>query len=89
MYNYNDLVDKTVLVTGASGDIGHAICGKFLEQGCVVYALYCTNKAQLKELQSHHPAGKKLHLLQGIYRVRKMLRPYVHNYPVIKENWMF
>ncbi|AKL06063.1 MULTISPECIES: 3-oxoacyl-ACP reductase family protein [Klebsiella] len=65
MYNYNDLVDKTVLVTGASGDIGHAICGKFLEQGCVVYALYCTNKAQLMELQSHHPAGKKLHLLQG------------------------
>lgn len=53
MYNYNDLVDKTVLVTGASGDIGHAICGKFLEQGCVVYALYCTNKAQLMELQSH------------------------------------
>lgn len=40
MYNYNDLVDKTVLVTGASGDIGHAICCKFLEQGCVVYALY-------------------------------------------------
>lgn len=65
MYNYKDLVDKIVLVTGASGDIGHAICGKFLEQGCVVYALYCTNKAQLIELQKNHPAGKKLHLLQG------------------------
>ncbi len=59
MYNYKDLVDKIVLVTGASGDIGHAICGKFLEQGCVVYALYCTNKAQLIELQKNHPAGKK------------------------------
>lgn len=32
MYNYNDLVDKTVLVTGASGDIGHAIAANFLSK---------------------------------------------------------
>ena len=40
MYNYNDLADKTVLVTGASGDIGLAICTKFLEQKCIVFAVY-------------------------------------------------
>ncbi|MGS0065855.1 3-oxoacyl-ACP reductase, partial [Escherichia coli] len=29
MYKYNDLNEKTVLVTGASGDIGLGICEKY------------------------------------------------------------
>lgn len=32
MYQYNDLADKRVLVRGASGDIGTAICEAFLQQ---------------------------------------------------------
>ncbi len=43
MYKYNDLNEKTVLVTGASGDIGLGICEKYLEQNCDVYALYKSN----------------------------------------------
>ena len=64
MYKYDDLINKTVLVTGASGDIGLAICAKFLEQECQVYALYNTNPAELTELKNRHPQGDKLQILQ-------------------------
>ena len=64
MYKYDDLINKTVLVTGASGDIGLAICAKFLEQECQVYALYNTRSAELIELKNRHPQGDKLHILQ-------------------------
>lgn len=63
MYKYNDLNEKTVLVTGASGDIGLGICAKYLEQNCDVYALYKSNDAQLNALKASHPAGDKLHIL--------------------------
>ncbi|MGR7571030.1 SDR family oxidoreductase [Klebsiella aerogenes] len=63
MYNYNDLIGKKVLVTGASGDIGLAICGKFLEQKCTVYALYKTNAGSLLSLKENHIAGELLHIL--------------------------
>ncbi|MDR0806399.1 MAG: SDR family oxidoreductase [Enterobacteriaceae bacterium] len=64
MYKYNDLIDKTVLVTGASGDIGLAICSKFLEQKCQVYALYKSNSSDLTELKNEHSQGDNLHILQ-------------------------
>lgn len=64
MYNYKDLNEKTVLVTGASGDIGLGICAKYLEQNCDVYALYKSNATQLNALKANHPAGDRLHILQ-------------------------
>lgn len=64
MYKFDDLNEKTVLVTGASGDIGLAICAKFLDQNCDVYALYKSNATQLMELKGAHPAGNKMHILQ-------------------------
>lgn len=64
MYKYNDLNENTVLVTGASGDIGLGICAKYLEQNCVVYALYKSNATQLNALKASHPAGDKLHIMQ-------------------------
>lgn len=64
MYKFNDLNEKAVLVTGASGDIGLAICAKFLDQNCCVYALYNSNPVQLMELKETHPAGHNMHVLQ-------------------------
>ncbi|QHM70553.1 SDR family oxidoreductase [Mixta intestinalis] len=64
MYKYNDLIDKTVLVTGASGDLGLAICTRFLEQQCRVYALYNSHAADLIELKKIHPHGEQLNILQ-------------------------
>lgn len=64
MYKYNDLTGKNVLVTGASGDIGLAICAKFLEQECQVYALYHSNITGLEALKNTHPQGSGLHLIQ-------------------------
>ncbi|KFK94347.1 MULTISPECIES: SDR family NAD(P)-dependent oxidoreductase [unclassified Serratia (in: enterobacteria)] len=64
MYKYNDLIGKKVLVTGASGDIGLAVCSKFLEQQCQVYALYKSNSSELEDLKNTHPHGEKLSILQ-------------------------
>lgn len=64
MYKYNDLIDKNVLVSGASGDIGLSICAKFLQQQCHVYALYKSNLADLLKLQQTHHQGHRLHILQ-------------------------
>lgn len=64
MYKYNDLNNKNVLVTGASGDIGLAVCAKFLEQNCQVYALYKSNAADLEALKNDHLQGDNLHILQ-------------------------
>lgn len=64
MYQYSDLANKTVLVTGASGDIGLGICAKFLEQKCSVVALYHSHSAPLVDLKDHHPDGERLHIVQ-------------------------
>lgn len=64
MYTYSDLAGQHVLVTGASGDIGLAICAKFLEQGCHVYALYKSNATDLQALKSAHSAGENLRVIQ-------------------------
>lgn len=71
MYQYNDLKAKTVLVTGASGDIGLAICAKFLDQDCDVYALYKSNAVQLTELKETHPAGTSCRLFSAILPIRR------------------
>ncbi|MGD8106538.1 SDR family oxidoreductase [Pantoea sp. FN0302] len=64
MYRYNDLCNKSVLVTGASGDIGLAICIQFLQQQCQVYALYNSHGDELAELKKRHPQGEQLHIQQ-------------------------
>lgn len=64
MYQYSDLAKKTVLVTGASGDIGIGICAKFIEQKCSVFALYKSQAEQLLELKAHHPCGEQLHIVK-------------------------
>jgi len=64
MYKYKDLIGKSVLVTGASGDLGVAICESFLTQQCIVYALYKSNQAELHQLKEEHPYGQNLHVIQ-------------------------
>ncbi|GLR09752.1 3-oxoacyl-ACP reductase [Mixta theicola] len=64
MYKYNDLSNKSVLVTGASGDIGLAVCQQFLRQECQVYALYKSHDEALTELKNNHPQGGNLHIMQ-------------------------
>lgn len=53
MYTYNDLANKMVLITGASGDIGLAICDGFLGQQCTVFALYNSSPGALNELKNN------------------------------------
>ena len=50
MATFTDLQGKVALVTGASGDIGLAVCEKLLEDGSKVYATYNNNPARLCEL---------------------------------------
>ncbi|WP_392565893.1 SDR family NAD(P)-dependent oxidoreductase [Utexia brackfieldae] len=64
MYQYQDLNGHNVLVSGASGDIGLAICKQFLMQNCQVFALYKSNDTDLLALKTLHPKGDNLHILQ-------------------------
>lgn len=64
MFKFSDLKDKNVLVTGASGDIGLAICNEYLKQECQVYALYNMNGSDLQALKNTHPMGHQLQILQ-------------------------
>ena len=41
---------KTVLITGASSDIGRALCQKYLETGHKVYAHYNSSRVELSEI---------------------------------------
>ncbi|WP_299998275.1 SDR family NAD(P)-dependent oxidoreductase [uncultured Cedecea sp.] len=61
---YPDLSGKNVLVTGASGDIGLAICHKYLDLGCHVYAIYQHDTSGLDKLKISHPAADNLNILQ-------------------------
>lgn len=60
MYTYKDLTCKNVLVSGASGDIGLAVCEKYLDQGCTVYALFRSNAEPLRLLRERHDNGHRL-----------------------------
>ncbi len=62
MVIYPNLADKNVVVTGASGDIGIAICRHFLRQECNVYAVYKNNPQQLQDLKNTHPQAARLEL---------------------------
>lgn len=64
MYKYKDLIGKSVLITGASGDLGMAICESYLAQQCIIYALYKSNQAELHQLKESHPFGQNLHIVQ-------------------------
>ncbi|MBF7978701.1 SDR family NAD(P)-dependent oxidoreductase [Rahnella laticis] len=64
MYKFNDLADKNILVTGASGDIGLAVCAEYLNQQCQVFALYNSNASSLEALKNQHPDGSKLNIIQ-------------------------
>lgn len=64
MSHYPDLGGKNVVVTGASGDIGLAICEKYLEQQANVFAIYHHDRSGLEKLKSTHVAGEKLSIQQ-------------------------
>lgn len=64
MYTYKDLDTKNVLVSGASGDIGLAICEKYLDQGCSVYAIFKSSADPLRILRERHQNGHRLTILQ-------------------------
>ncbi|MFC0180265.1 SDR family oxidoreductase [Thorsellia kenyensis] len=49
---YSDLENKHILVTGASGDIGIAICNSFLNQGAIVHAVYNRDASQLEKIKA-------------------------------------
>ncbi|WP_058911409.1 SDR family oxidoreductase [Entomohabitans teleogrylli] len=62
-YIYPELSGKNVLITGASGDIGLAICENYLNQGAQVYAIYHHDSSRLENLKSSHTEGNALHLI--------------------------
>ncbi|MES2817505.1 MAG: SDR family NAD(P)-dependent oxidoreductase [Pseudomonadota bacterium] len=64
MAAYADLQGKVALVTGASGDIGLAVCEKLLEDGCKVYATYNHNPARLGELAEQEQYAGRLVVLK-------------------------
>lgn len=64
MSMYPDLDGKNVLVTGASGDIGLAICEKYLNQNSEVYAIYQHDTSGLNKLKQNHSRGEHLHIRQ-------------------------
>ncbi|OIX86670.1 3-oxoacyl-ACP reductase [Serratia fonticola] len=64
MFHYPDIGGKNVVVTGASGDIGLAICEKYLEQQAKVFAIYHHDNSGLEKLKTSHPQGDNLHILQ-------------------------
>ncbi len=61
---YADLAGKNVVITGASGDIGLALCDNYLQQKCQVYAIYHSDISGLDEVKSSHVYGENLHLKQ-------------------------
>ena len=60
MATFTDLQGKVALVTGASGDIGLAVCEKLLEDGSKVYATYNNNPARLGELADRQEFAGRL-----------------------------
>ncbi|WP_199063569.1 SDR family NAD(P)-dependent oxidoreductase [Serratia sp. ASV30] len=64
MSHYPDIGGKNVVITGASGDIGLAICEKYLEQQAKVFAIYHHDNSGLEKLKTSHPQGDNLHILQ-------------------------
>lgn len=64
MSHYPDIGGKNVVVTGASGDIGLAICEKYLEQQAKVFAIYHHDDSGLGKLKTSHPQGDNLHIMQ-------------------------
>lgn len=64
MFKYSDLNDKNIIVTGANGDIGIAICQKYLEQDCQVYAIYRYNRNNIDKLKQESKYGNNLYILQ-------------------------
>lgn len=64
MSHYPDIGGKNVVVTGASGDIGLAICEKYLEQQAKVFAIYHHDNSGLGKLKTSHPQGDNLHVMQ-------------------------
>lgn len=63
MFTYSDLNKKNIIVTGANGDIGIAICQKYLEQNCTVFAVYHKNRNELDKLKEESKYSDSLYIL--------------------------
>lgn len=61
---YSDLSGKNVVVTGASGDIGLAVCRKYLDLSSRVFAIYNSSPGGLEKLASEHENGALLSMEQ-------------------------
>lgn len=93
MSHYPDLGGKNVVVTGASGDIGLAICEKYLEQQAKVFAIYHHDISGLEKLKSCHPQGENLHICQcdiadvnDVSRLAEELEKQAHAVHVLINN---
>lgn len=64
MVTYTDLAGKNVLITGASGDIGLALCRQYLRQQCQVWAVGKNNVEPLEKMQQSDVNGSNLHVLR-------------------------
>jgi len=64
MVTYTDLAGKNVLITGASGDIGLALCRQYLHQQCQVWAVGKNNIDPLEKMQQSEINGSNLHILR-------------------------
>lgn len=73
MPGFEDLDRKVAVVTGASGDLGLAICRQFLGCGVKVYATYHTNDSALAELAARTGAENHLTALQCDLRDREQV----------------
>lgn len=61
---YPELEGKNVVVTGASGDLGLAICRKYLALGSNVYALYNSAKAGLEAIAAESASANRLFIMK-------------------------
>lgn len=61
---YSDLAGKIIVVTGASGDIGLAVCRKYLDLSSRVFAIYNSSLGGLEKLAAEHENGALLSMEQ-------------------------
>lgn len=64
LYQFHDLKNKHIVITGASGDIGLSICKALLDQEAYIHAIYNNTESTLLDLKQKHNNGHLLTLYQ-------------------------